>query len=83
MTHKGRIRKNSLSRYLWTPLYIVEMNNIMEVDENETFKIKKKLYLISMVAAHNFIETLTHISHRAYDDEITLMIEDQMDNFDR
>jgi hypothetical protein len=55
----------------------------MEVDENETFKIKKKLYLISMVAAHNFIETLTHISHRAYDDEITLMIEDQMDNFDR
>ncbi len=24
MTHKGRIRKNSLSRYLWTPLQIDE-----------------------------------------------------------
>ncbi len=39
------------------------MNNIMEVDENETFKIKKEVYLISTVAVHNFIQTLTHISH--------------------
>ncbi len=43
------------------------MNNIMEVDENETFKIKKEVYLISMVAVYNFIKTLTHISHGAYD----------------
>ncbi len=43
------------------------MNNIMEVDENETFKIKKEVYLISMVAVQNVIKTLTHISHGAYD----------------
>ncbi len=43
------------------------MNNIMEVDENETFKIKKEVYLISMVAVHNFIKTLTYISHGEYD----------------
>ncbi len=59
------------------------MNNIMEVDENETFKIKKEVYLISMVAVHNFIETLTHISHGAYYIEIGLMIEDKIDNFYR
>ncbi len=59
------------------------MNNIMEVDENETFRIKKDVYLISMVAVHNLLETLTHISHRAYDNEITLMIEDHIDNFYR
>ncbi len=35
---------------------------IVEVDENE-IKIKKEVYLISMVAVHNCIETLTHISH--------------------
>jgi len=61
----------------------MEMNNIMEVDENETFKIKKEVYLISIVAVHNFIETLTHISHRAYDNEITLVVEDPIDNFYR
>jgi hypothetical protein len=55
----------------------------MEVDENETFRIKKDVYLISMVAVHNLLETLTHISHRAYDNEITLMIEDHIDNFYR
>jgi hypothetical protein len=59
------------------------MNNIIEVDENETFKIKKEVYLISMVAVHNFIETLTHMSHRAYDNEITLMIEYPIDHFYR
>jgi hypothetical protein len=59
------------------------MNNTMEVDENETFKIKKEVYLISMVAVYNFIETLTHISHGAYDNEITLMIEYAIDNFYR
>ncbi len=59
------------------------MNNIIEVDENETFKIKKEVYLISMVAVHNFIETLTHMWHRAYDNEITLMIEYPIDHFYR
>jgi hypothetical protein len=59
------------------------MNNIMEVNENETFKIKKEVYLISMVAVHNFIETLTHISHWAYDREKILTIEDPIDNFYR
>jgi hypothetical protein len=59
------------------------MNNIMEVNENETFKIKKEVYLISMVAVHNFIETLTHISHWPYYSEIVLMIEDTIDNFYR
>jgi hypothetical protein len=44
-------------------LYIAEMNYIMDVNENERFKIKKEVYLISMVAIHNSIETLTHISH--------------------
>jgi hypothetical protein len=56
------------------------MNNIMEVDENEIFK-KKEVYLISMVAVHNFIEPLTHISHWVYYGEIVLMIEDTIDNF--
>jgi hypothetical protein len=59
------------------------MNNVMEVDENETFQIKKEVYLISMVAVHNFIETLTHISHWAYQGETGLMIEDTIDNFYR
>jgi hypothetical protein len=59
------------------------MNNIMEADENEIFKIKKEVYLISMVAVHNCIETLTHISHWAYDSEVTFMIKDPIDNFYR
>jgi hypothetical protein len=59
------------------------MNNIMELDENETFKLKKEVYLISMVAVDNFIETLTHMSHRAYDNVIALMIEYPIDHFYR
>jgi hypothetical protein len=55
----------------------------MEVDDNETFKIKKEVYLISMVAVHNFIQTLTYISHGANYSEIGLMIEDTIDNFYR
>jgi hypothetical protein len=41
----------------------MEVNNVLEMDENETFKIKKEVYLVSMVAVHNCIETLTHILH--------------------
>jgi hypothetical protein len=59
------------------------MNNMMEVDEKETFNIKKEVYLISMVAVHNFIQTLTHIKHWEYYSEIGLMIEDAIDNFYR
>ncbi len=59
------------------------MNNVLEVNENEIFQIKKVVYLISRVAVHNYIKTLTHISHRAYDSEIVLMIKDSIDNFYR
>ncbi len=59
------------------------MNNIVEVDENEKFKIKKEVHLIPMVAVHNFIETLTHISHRTYYSEMALMGEDTIDDFYR
>jgi hypothetical protein len=62
---------------------MLEMNNIMEADENEIFKIKKEVYLISMVAVHNCIETSTHISHWAYYIDVFLMIEDAIDNFYR
>ncbi len=55
----------------------------LEVDENERFKRKKEVYLISMVVVHNCIETFAHISHWAYDSEITLMIKDTIDNFYR
>jgi len=61
----------------------MEVSNVLEVDENETFKIKREVYLISMVAVHNFIKTLTHISHGAYDSSVTLMIKYPIDNFYR
>ncbi len=59
------------------------MNNVLEVHENETFQIKKVVYLISMVAVHNFIKTLTHISHGAYNGEVILMVKYSIDNFYR
>ncbi len=59
------------------------MNNVLEVDENETFKINKVVYLISMVAVYNSIETLTHISHCTYNSEVGLMIKYPIDDFYR
>ncbi len=61
----------------------MEMNDVSEVDENKIFKIKKEVYLISMVAVHNCIKTLTHISHGTYDSSVTLMIKYPIHNFYR